>query len=483
MSDGDRLRMEDLAENVIRRGLDLGADYVEARIQSDVENTYTLKNGIPDTFQLSKAVGIGVRILVNGALGFASTDKLTKVDVEDLVKLAYNMARSASRLVKNPVKLSIEKTVQTSWEVKAASSPEDISPEEKFDLLLEVEHMLDPQKVGVDLPSRYMTLSHDRQEKFYVNSEGTRIHGRVPRISLWYFLTASKPGKGTLQRWTHVGESRGWEAVQEWDPPKLVSDEAKTLGKILEEGSAPPKGETDLILGSEVVGIICHESCGHPQEADRILGREAAQAGESYLKPEMIGTRIGSDHVTIVDDPTLPRSFGYYLYDDEGVSTGERVLIEKGVIRSFLHNRETAAEMGVKSNGAARAVAYSREPIIRMANTYMKPGNYTREELFDELKSGVYIKTFMEWNIDDRRYNQRYVGLEAYLIQNGEVTRPIRNPVLEVTTHSLYSSVDAVSKTVDFQAATCGKGDPQQGAPVWTGGPEIRLRRLRLGGL
>ena len=271
--------------------------------------------------------------------------------------------------------------------------------------------------------------------------------------------------------------------MKKWNPPNLVSNEAKVLGKVLEEGVAPQKGETDLVLGSEVVGIICHESCGHPQEADRILGREAAQAGESYIKSDMIGTRIGSDHVTIVDDPTLPQSFGHYLYDDEGVNARERVLIKKGVIADFLHNRETAAELGVSSNGAARTVAYNREPIIRMANTYMKPSDFTQDEIFDDIKSGVYIKTFMEWNIDDRRFNQRYVGLEAYLIRNGELDRPVRNPIIEVTTPSLYGSVDAVSKAVEFQAATCGKGDPQQGAPVWTGGPEIRVRKLRLGGL
>jgi TldD protein len=98
------------------------------------------------------------------------------------------------------------------------------------------------------------------------------------------------------------------------------------------------------------------------------------------------------------------------------------------------------------------------------------------------MKSGVYIKTFMEWNIDDKRFNQRYVGLEAYLIQDGEMGKPVRNPTLELTTPTLYSSVDAVSKNPDFQAATCGKGDPQQGAPVWTGGPEIRVRGMRLGG-
>jgi TldD protein len=117
-----------------------------------------------------------------------------------------------------------------------------------------------------------------------------------------------------------------------------------------------------------------------------------------------------------------------------------------------------------------------------MANTFMLPGEYNDEELVEDVSKGVFIKTFMEWNIDDRRYNQRYVGLEAYLIENGQITNAVRNPILEITTPGFYGSVDAVGKTVEYEAATCGKGEPEQGAPVWHGGPPIRLRKVRLGG-
>jgi len=119
---------------------------------------------------------------------------------------------------------------------------------------------------------------------------------------------------------------------------------------------------------------------------------------------------------------------------------------------------------------------------VRMANTYLEPGDYSKEELFEDVKDGIYIKSFMEWNIDDRRFNQRYVGLEAYKIENGELKERVRNPVLEVTTIGLWSAVDAVGKDLEFQAAYCGKGDPMQGIPVWTGGPHIRLRDVTLGG-
>jgi TldD protein len=328
-----------------------------------------------------------------------------------------------------------------------------------------------------------LVLTNWETDKIYLNSEGSRVRSLVPRISFYYMLTALEDSRGTAQRFNQFGGSGGWELVESWSLPESVSEEARVLGRVLREAKAPPRGEIDVVLGSEVVGIVCHESCGHPSEADRILGREAAQAGESFMKPEMIGTRLGSDAVTIVDDPTLQGSYGYYLYDDEGVGASRRELIRSGVLNTFLHNRETAAELGVESNGAARAMGYSREPIVRMANTFMLPGDHSLDELFQDISNGVYIKSFMEWNIDDRRFNQRYVGLEAYAIRRGKLGEMMRNPAIEMTTTGLFNSVDAVSKNLAFSAAMCGKGDPEQDAPVWTGGPEIRLRKVRLGGL
>jgi TldD protein len=184
--------------------------------------------------------------------------------------------------------------------------------------------------------------------------------------------------------------------------------------------------------------------------------------------------------VNVVDDPTLRGSFGFYKYDEEGVRARKRTLIREGVINEFLQNRETASVFGVDSNGSSRAVAYNREPIVRMANTYLEPGDYTRNELIEDTREGVYIKNFMEWNIDDRRFNQRYVGLEAYRIEQGELKEMVKNPVLEVTTPGLWKAVDAVAGDLEFQAAYCGKGDPMQGIPVWIGGPHVRLRKVRI---
>jgi TldD protein len=214
-------------------------------------------------------------------------------------------------------------------------------------------------------------------------------------------------------------------------------------------------------------------------EADRILGREMSQAGRSFIYeggPYWLGKRIGSEVVTVVDDPTVGHSYGYYMYDDEGVKARRRHLYEKGMINEFLHNRESAAKLGVKSNGSSRSINYDREAIVRMSNTFVLPGELSEEELVEDVSRGVYMKSFTEWNIDDKRFNQRYVGREAYLIEKGELVDPVARPVIETTTLKFWTAVDAVSKNVEFDAATCGKGDPMQGVPVFTGGPCIRLR-------
>jgi TldD protein len=196
----------------------------------------------------------------------------------------------------------------------------------------------------------------------------------------------------------------------------------------------------------------------------------------------LLGKRIGSEVVNVVDDPTFTykkmKGYGYYLWDDEGVKARRKMLIKNGVINEFLHNRETAAKFGIKSNGSARASSYSLEPLIRMSNTFMLPGDFEFEELLKGIKLGIYIKTGEEWNIDDRRLNMRNVGKEAYLIKNGKIVGLVRRPIIEIKTPAFYSNIDAVDKNFDFIAATCGKGDPVQGVPVWCGGPNIRLRNV-----
>ena len=475
--------MEEDLEFCVDYALKLNAQYAEARFQSDISESIILKNGVPEATIFTEERGISIRTIINGSIGFASTDRLTRKNLKRTVERCVKLAEASARSLKEKTSMAKSRMGRGKVEIKPKIKSDSIDLETKIDILREADrHAISAaEEEEANLPARIYTLDTQTTEKIIITSDGANVRSVIPRIALSIFITANKPGRGTVQRHFDLGETSGWEAIEGWSLPELLSSESKSLARILKEAAKTPKGVLDVILGPEVIGLVAHESSGHPAEADRILGREAAQAGETYLEKDSIGIRVGSKHVNVIDDPTIKGSFGFYLYDDEGVEARKRYLIKEGIITEFLHNRETASIFRVESNGSSRANAYNREPIVRMANTFLQPGDYTIEELMEDIKDGLYIKNFMEWNIDDRRFNQRYVGLEAYRIINGEIKGMVKNPTLEVTTVGLWSAVDAVGKDLKFQAAYCGKGDPLQGIPVWTGGPHTRLRKIRFG--
>ena len=460
----------DLADFSVKYLERLGATYAEAKLEEVKGSGYILKNGNVEISGFDKSTGLGIRFISKGTLGFVAINDLEKNKIRGLINKSFNLTTKASKIGEK-VTLSEEKTVKTNYEVKQKLKLDTVGPEEKIKFLLSLDKDINKKYF------RYFSLNDTITNKYYVNSEGTKIKSRIPNIGFYYFITVVVNNK-SMQRYLPYGGTGGWEIVKKWDLKKNLMDEIKALENVIKKGIKPPKGKIDLVVGPEVTGIASHEGVGHPYEADRIFGREAAQAGESFITPSMIGHKIGSDVVNLVDDPTIQGSNGFYLYDDEGVKARKKILIKNGKIAEFLHNRETASIMNINSNGASRASDYNKESLVRMSNTYVLPGDYKEEELFKDIKLGVYMKNFMEWNIDDKRFHQKYTGAEAYLIKNGEIRDPVINPVLEITTPALWSSVDALSNKLLFVAGNCGKGEPMQGIPVWFGGPHMRLRNI-----
>ena len=471
---------KDLAESAVAKARAEGASYSEARVQRTWERQFVLKNGEPQPSFFAEGYGIGIRVISQGALGFAATNEMKRTSVAELAKRAVRLARASSVLLKKPVSFDDSKPVRKKWAPPEAERVEGADPAWLRGVLLDIEGRIADGKAGVKMPGRLLYLGAELEERYYVNSDGAKVEGRLPRIGFFGSLTAVEGGN-TAQRFIQQGEAGGLEVVKRIRLAEKVEDEAKVIGRVLKIAVGPPTDTLDVILSPELSGIAAHESVGHPQEADRVLGREGAQAGESYLKADSLGRNIGSAEANVSDDPNLPHSNGFVPVDDEGVEGRKRLLIKEGVINEFLQNRATAKEFGTTSNGASRSVAFDREPIIRMSNTFVEPGDYSTDELIREVKHGVFFKTFTEWNIDDKRLNQRYVALEAYLVEKGELKGLVRAPVLEITTPKLWGSVKARSKHMEFESATCGKGDPQQGAPVWTGGPETLLSGIKLG--
>ncbi|MDD5133015.1 MAG: TldD/PmbA family protein [Candidatus Nanoarchaeia archaeon] len=461
---------EDLADFSVNYALKLGAKYAEVRLEQHKGTSFLLKNGIPEVSGFDDTLGMGVRFLVKDTLGFVSINNLQKELTKDLIKKAFKLTEDSYKLTEK-TKLTKEDVIKTKYEVKQKIKLENISPEEKLKFLKGIDKET-KQAVG-----RFYSLSDDVMHKYYVNSEGAKITQIIPRTNFFYYITVNNKAD-SLQRFLQHGNVGGWESVKAWNLSEKIKDEIKAMLRNLKEGKKLKPGKYDVVVAPEVTAIMTHEAVGHPTEADRILGREGAQAGESFVTKDMLNKKLGSELLTVADDPTIPGSNGFFLYDDEGVKARRKLLMKDGKINEFLHNRETAAEMGTKSNGSSRANDYDKETIVRMSNTFVLPGKTKEEEMIKEIKNGVYIKNFMEWNIDDKRFHQKYVGCESYSIVNGELGKPIRNPALEITTPGLWSSVDAVGKNIAHFSGTCGKGEPMQGIPVWFGGPSLRLKNI-----
>lgn len=469
--------MEEIAEFTLKELEKNKVSYAEVRLVHSIGNGVIIKNQVPQIGSFEETEGLGIRYILNKAMGFFSTNELNKDHIKDLIKRNINKI-NANKKINDEIKLASDKTYKDNYEVKQKIKHLDVDFSEKIKLLLDSEKEMRNQNIKVT--GSYIALADSTVTQHFANTEGSKIKSIIPRVSFWYQVGILENNK-VMQRYWPWGASGGFEIVKAWNIPKILVDEVKTMSENLKKGIKAPKEEIDLVVAPQVVGIMCHESVGHPYEADRILGREAAQAGESFVTKELLNTKIGSDVVTVIDDPTIENSYGFYKYDDEGIKSKKRILIKNGIINELLHNRETAFTFNLKSNGSARATDFDREPLIRMGNTILEKGNYKEEELFEGIKKGVYVKNFMEWNIDDQRFNQKYVGAEAFLIENGEITKPVTKPIIEITTPKLWSSVDAVANNMEYHAGSCGKGEPLQACPVWFGGPSMRIKKIKLG--
>jgi TldD protein len=447
----------------------------EVRLEERNMRELAVKSSQVSSLNSLEDSGMNVRVVLPTGIGFASSNRVSRVEGTRLAKQALRLAKGGKR--KTPVAMSEEQPVRTNWVASQKRSLIDITTEDKLAFLRDLDSRV--VKTGVKVQGRYYELMDYEIGGYFANSEGSRIRSFIPRVVMGASNMVSSKGELAMSI-REFGACGGWEKVEEWNLEQILPAEMRMLKNQIDHGRMLKPGVYDLVCGSEVAGIAAHESCGHPMEADRILGREMSQAGKSFVSQDMIGKKIGSKYATVIDDPTVPGSYGYYLYDQEGVKARPRHLYKEGMINEFLQNRETASRMNLKSNGSSRSEYYLREPIARMANTYVAPGDFQEDELIGSVKDGVLMRSFTEWNIDDKRYNQKYVSREAYFVKDGELAGPAKKCTLEITTPGFWGAIDAVSKKVEFDAAECGKGDPMQGMAVCTGGPMLRLRSVTL---
>ncbi len=477
--------MLDVAKQAVEAAKAAGADYADGRVVSDESEALTVRNQEMEGIDRSDSDGIGIRVLVNGYWGFAATARLEAAEIERTAKLAVEIARAASRLPMEPVKLAEVEPVTGTWHSPMQEDPFNVPLEEKVALLMEATRRMQAVD-GLDFAEGGIDLF--RHRSWLATSEGTAIEQTMVHSGAGIEGTAT--GEGELQRRSFPNSFRGHIAAAGWEHIRklgLIEEAERTGTEAVELLSAAecPSEVTTVVLDSGQVELQIHESIGHPVELDRVLGMEEAYAGSSFVRPDDRGSlRYASDLVSITADATLPGGLGSFGWDDEGVPAQTLPIIVDGIFQDFISSRETATVLGLSSSGAMRADGWQNLPLIRMTNISIEPREGSLADIIGDTRDGVFMSTNTSWSIDDKRVNFQFGCEVGWRIKDGKLTEMYRNPNYTGITTEFWGSCDAVGGREDWTlwgTPNCGKGQPGQVARVGHGAAPARFRDVRIG--
>src|SRR5256714_4001 len=477
--------MKDLAEAALNAAQVKGASYADVRLDEPVQQDIIVKNGQLAAVSDDASEGLGVRVLVDGAWGFAGSARLNKNEVDEVVERAIRIARASARVRSPPVNLGPPVTSRGSYRTPLERDPFSVPLSEKVDLLLRADAAMGAVK-GVGI--REGSMEFLRQRKIFASTEGAFIEQELFESGAGIEATATSPDEVQNRSYPnsfgrHQG-SGGYEyitAMQLDRHGQRIGEEAVALLTAAQ----CPSGVKTLILDASQTALQIHESCGHPTELDRVFGMEAAYAGTSFMTPEKLNhLQYGSPQVTITADALTPTGLGTFGWDDEGVPAQRTFLIKEGLFVGYLTSRETASVLGQQSNGTMRADGWNRIPLIRMTNVNLQPGDSSLEQMIAETKDGVYLCTNRSWSIDDKRLNFQFGTELAYEIKGGKLGQMYRNATYTGITPEFWNSCERIAGPESWTlwgVANCGKGEPMQIGRVGHGAAPARFTNVRVG--
>ena len=478
--------MKDLLRAALDAAADGGASYADVRGAEIETDALSVRGPVVENLDRSISQGFGVRVLVDGAWGFASTAKLENGEAARVARLAIEVGRASATAIEKPVELVPEPIHSDSWSSPVEIDPFAVSLEDKVGLFTAATEEM--SRVGGVRVARG-TLDLLRQRTWFVSSEGSDIEQTVVQTGAG--IEALAVAEDDVQVRSYPGSFRGhyanagWELVEDLD---LVANAARTAEEAVALLKAPecPATSTTVVLDGHQMMLQVHESVGHPTELDRVLGMEAAFAGTSFVGVEDLGVlRYGSELVNITSDATIPGGLGSYAYDDEGVAAQRVDLVRDGILVGFQTSRETAAAAGgARSNGTMRAEGWENFPLIRMTNVNLLPGEGTLDDLLADVDRGIYMVTNKSWSIDDKRKNFQFGCEIAWEIKNGRLGRMLKNPRYTGITPVFWASCDAIAGPEEWVVRgtpNCGKGQPGQTMRVGHGTSPARFRNVTTG--
>lgn len=462
--------MIDTLQKAAEYGRDLGATYIELRVESLNRSNIQYKDGRVHGIGKQIEEAASIRALAGGAWGFVSTSDLKLAGLKASVKDAHSLATSAGKARREPIQLAEVRPMKDIVKVKFNKNPDEVNPQDKIEYAEKI--WREAQRLDKCMSAITVRLRDSIGTKYLITSEGTQLEMDFGHVHMWGWLTGKGGNKLTGARYECGSTAQGWEYFEKEKPPLMVAQRLVKLVQQQLNGVTPKPGSFPCVCGDEVIGVLAHEALGHLAEADLTL--QSAFNGK-------IGQKVAPKSVSMVDDGTLPQGFGSAKYDDEGSPTTRVNIIKNGILTQLLTDREYAQRTGLPVTGNARAEDYRFTPMIRMRNTFFVRGDMADDELFEGIDFGYYCLSVAGGHAGLNASFQ--VGVqEAFEIINGEIGQPVTNlSISGIATEALQKIKGVGKDKFHLGPVRCGKG---QEALVSTGGPMIRFDKgpITIGG-
>ncbi|MGB5772038.1 MAG: TldD/PmbA family protein [Crocosphaera sp.] len=454
--------------------IDIPADWIGLRQVTETATLRYVRDGKPQSNGRTQTKGVMVEVLAKGQFGYCATNHLTPDNIRIAAEIAYKQAVNAAAWAIHPFTVEQRPKAVGNYHSPYQKPLDILSPKDINDLLIKVNETL---KVGDKIVSTSAIARMVETEIQLVSSNGSDAYQKFLLIITDYTATA-QDGNVIQKRSDNGMTARSYQGGMEVLEETEILTRAQKIGEqAVELLSAPdcPNSTTTLVLSPDQMMLQIHESIGHPLELDRILGDERNYAGSSFVKLEDFGNLVyGSPLMNVTFDPSVSGEFASYSFDDGGNVATREYLIKEGMLLRGLGSLESQMRAKVPGVANLRASSWNRPPIDRMANINLEPGKTSFDEMISNIKSGVYMESNRSWSIDDYR-NKFQFGCEyAKLIENGKLTKTLKNPNYRGITNQFWRSLSQVgdrSTVAIYGTPSCGKGEPNQAIRVGHASP------------
>jgi TldD protein len=479
----DAAKRAEVAEAALARAAALGASYADIRINRYRRESIATRERQVQNVSRSTSYGLGLRVLVNGAWGFAATNRVEPAAAHTAAEQAVAIARANAVLATRKVVLANADTVVTTWTSAFKRDPFDVPLDTKIAFLMKLNETALAVSGVTFVSSQILFVD---EQKYFASSEGSRITQRLVRTYPQFSTTAADRSSGDFQTRAVVDRAQlvGYEYVDDYP---WLKDAEKAGHEVVEKLKSKPvaAGRYDIVVDPSQLFLAIHESVGHSTELDRALGWEANMAGTSFLKAGDVGKlRFGATIVNLVGDRTQPGGLATTGFDDEGVKADRWPLVRDGMFVDWQTTRELAPLVGQqRSHGCLHADNWSSVPFPRMPNVSLQPAatDVTLDDLFSEIKRGLFVEGRGSSSIDQQRYNFQFGGAVIREITNGTLGAMVRDAAYQSRTPDFWASCDGLGGPATYRlwgTSADGKGEPGQTNAVSHGCPPARFRQV-----